>query len=156
MSQPLDAVLDFVKDNFKSAFENAIAAINSANTDFALNFPDSAAWQRGSLNDGVMNYNEFLVYYVSNISSIQQGPSVARVITIEIDFAFPAVNDGNDYSRFLRYWDAFATASGKIWSTNFRGYDYPVIELLQPVDILLYNDSQIHKCMGVQISLTVG
>lgn len=153
----VEKVFYSIVDFFKSNLNAKIEAINTEKNDPVLTTVSSNAWIEGSLNDTVVNYDRTILSYIEDIQANVSNSHISETIILEIDLIAHQKEDFLDYKRILRYQRALKEVAQDAWSgiKDLKGYDYPVVRILNPIDITIPGTSFSSKVIGVQIEFVL-
>jgi hypothetical protein len=144
-------LLDFAKANLNTQ----ITAVNTDKGDTVLDQINAGAWLVGSLDDSCKSYNNFVFAYIAETSATTVGNQVNRKGVFEFDIVIAEKEDGNDYKRVLRYHRALEQTMIQAWDKICKGYDRAQINLLNPIDVQLYDSSYWSKVVGIQVEFNL-
>jgi hypothetical protein len=144
-----------IATEFETQLALKIAEINTASTDFDIAAIDTEAFVYGSLNEQVVNHQQFVLAYIESVSNQIVGNAAARTLSIEFDLAIARRSDNRDYFRILRYWEALTRAGQALFDKVLIGFDKPELDILTPISVTLFDGSDEINVVGVKISVTV-
>ena len=152
----LENMVDEVVALVKAQLNTKIAEINAEKADsVTLATIEATAYSVLSLNNGIMNFDPFVVVYVEDIESQGIGPGTADFITLPVIVV--AADMGTDteiYKRMLRYMRALK----EIFEENFQRIEPGnnlIIESVAPQYITGLNTNKRHRGAGVALKFTM-
>lgn len=153
--QDIEGVFFEMLDYMKANLNTQITAVNTAKGDSVLDLMNANAWLVGSLDDSVKSYNNFVFAFIQEMSASAEGNRLNRRAVFEFDIVIAEKEDGSDYKRVLRYHSALEQTAISAWDKVCKGYDRATINLLNPIDIQLYDSSYWCKVIGIQIEFNL-
>jgi hypothetical protein len=155
VKQDIETIFFKLVDQVKATINDKIDGINVEKDDCVLKNIDDQAWIIGSLDDRIKSFNTFAFTYIDSVTSTTQGNIVSKNASFEFDICIAENEDGSDYLRVLRYHRVLEECMIEAWDKVCKGYDRPTINLLNPIDIKLYDSSHLHKVVGIQVEFTL-
>ena len=144
-------LVEYVKCNIN----DVVDSINIEKDQCILKNFDERAFIIGSLDDRIKSFNNFVFAYIDSVTATTQGNVISRNAVFEFDVVLSENEDGNDYIRVLRYHRVLEETMNNAWDKICKGYDRATIKLLNPIDIKLYDSSNLHKVVGIQVEFTL-
>jgi hypothetical protein len=144
----MDHFKDLIQDNLSAK----VTEINAEKGDSLLSdIPDAQFFE--SLNDSVVNYDNFVLYFIENVESLDTvGADVSYTVTMTFAIIFhDAENWTNAERRILRYTRAFE----EIILENAYDSSYIhniTVEPIEPDMLRLSENSPVVKAGGIRIT----
>lgn len=155
MTTDVEVIYDKLAAKMKSVFNTKILAINTEKADFSVEAINTNAWLSGSLDDSCKSFDQFIFYFLDDLTGEANGRAVNQKCVFEFDLFFAQKEDGKDYKRFLRYARALMESAQDAWDTVGKGYDRATISLSTPIDVRLFDSSHWQKVVGIQIEFSL-
>ena len=155
MKQDIESIYFKLIENIKSNINDKIDAINVEKEDCVLKNIDERAWIIGSLDDRIKSFNTFVFTFIDSVTSTAQGNMISKNAVFEFDIVVSESEDGLDYVRVLRYHRVLEECMRAAWDNVCKGYDRATINLLNPIDIKLYDSTTMHKVVGIQVEFAL-
>jgi hypothetical protein len=134
-----------------------IAELNAEKNDgVTLKDIDNGAYFFQTLDDEVANFDPFIAYSISGVTSTGEGPYTQKQYTI--DYCIVFVDQGSDKNatqRMLRYWRALEELFETSWDKIGDGLKLKV-ESLEPIKFNLINNSNDYRAVGISIEVNLG
>jgi len=155
VKQDIETIYFKLIDHVKCNINDKIDAINIEKEECVLKNIDERAWIIGSLDDRIKSFNTFVFTFIDSVTSSVQGNIVAKNAVFEFDIVIAENEDGADFKRVLRYHRVLEESMRDAWDKVCKGYDRATINLLNPIDIKLYDSSLMHKVVGIQVEFSL-
>jgi hypothetical protein len=151
----VEVIFDSIVSAMKKNINESITKMNNEKGDKLLEKIDQRAWCLGSLDEVVLNFDNFILAYIEDMSSTVNGYAVQTNVVFEIDMVLAQKEDRMDYKRVMRYQKVLQDAAQMLWEKIGRGIDRLEISTLQPIDIKLNDNAEWSKVVGIQLSFTI-
>lgn len=148
-----------VKSLYKEKLNAEILLVDADKNDYVLDPIDSDAWYVNNINEGIWNYNEFVVLALRQNPNgeVSQNDNMIKRITIDIEVVAvdAGEDDDNDLSlfwRLLRYTRALEQVAYKNFD-KFQGVTKSQVQSLIPININI--DGKPFKSAGISLSASL-
>lgn len=156
MSFDMENILEDVKAVLVANFNTKLVEIDTEKNDGVTLVPvESDAYFLQSLDNEFSNYSAFIVYGVTDINPINNGPYTSQEYTLTVMLIASDDGSGEEMTKkMLRYSKALREVFEKNWQSTGLGNKLDINSFV-PVHVAGLNDSQEHRIAAIELKTTI-
>lgn len=153
----IEELLDDVATLLTTYLNTKITEINTekSNDAYSIEAIDSGAYFLQTMDEKAANYKNFVLYGVSDIETVANGPSTSQNITVEVTIVMHDPRENvNVAKRCYRYSRALREVIQDNWHLATNAVKIEV-ESLVPAEFELWDNSSAYRAIGIQIKANI-